>query len=164
MRKMFTLVIAFCILSLAGCQKTVTAPVPGSINTLDALSFRVTQDSAAAIEVIKTWQQCSINNFPPTIVVDGVTQPCDPTAGQFPVSLTPDLNLAINAYNILASAGQAYHAGASNDATGLTNAITALEQAISQLLGNASSTVNPKSSTAAMVKTQLAAAKKQGGK
>jgi hypothetical protein len=161
--KYFTSLILGICLFTAGCAKTVTAPVPGSVNTLDATAFRVTADTQAAIEVIKTWQQCSVNGFPTSgILVDGVNQPCDATAGTFPLNLTSDLNKAISAFNLLAAAGKAYHSGASSDATGLTNAINQASAAIAALLGNASTTVNPASATGAAVKAQLAATK--GGK
>ena len=129
-----TTLIAACLL-LAGCAKTpVQAPVPGSINTADAWAFRVIADSSAAIHSVKIWEQCSVANFPTTMVVDGSTELCDPKAGQFPMQYKPQLNLAIQALNTASAAGKAYHSGASGDTTGLTNAVTALTTAITQLM------------------------------
>jgi len=135
MRK-FSLTIAICALlfSLGCTKKTVTAPVPGSINALDAWAFRIVSDSTASIHSVKIWEQCSAGNFPASVVVDGATEPCDSKAGMFPVQYKPQLNLAINSLNTAAAAGKAYHAGASNDPSGLTAAITQLTTAINQLM------------------------------
>jgi len=89
-------------LSLAGCaaKSPVTAPVPGSINSFDALSYRTLMDAQAAIQSVKgsalaTQQKAVVNQ-------------------------------AIQDYNVAEAAWQAYHAGATSNPAALTAAINAL--------------------------------------
>lgn len=124
--------------TLTGCaKKTVTAPVPGSINTVDAYAFRSLADAQAALHSVKTWEQCSAQSFPMTVTVDGNAEVCDPKAGTFPPSGKQPLNDAINAYNIAQAAAKAYHSGATQDATVLTADLTALSTFIANLLSQA---------------------------
>ena len=122
------------MLLLAGCHKTVVAPVPGSINSLDSWAFRIVSDSGAAIHSVKTWEQCTEQNFPATVTADGNAEVCDPKSGKFPMEYKPQLNLAITSLNTASAAGKAYHSGASNDAAGLTQAVNQLSQAVSALV------------------------------
>jgi len=134
MKKMMVVTL-LALAVMPGCaRKTVTAPVPGSINTLDAYAFRTLADASAAISSVKLWQQCSAASFPPTVVVDGNSQVCDPKAGSFPDADKEYLNTAIRSYNVAESAGQAYHAGASNDTTALSAALTQLGVDVANLL------------------------------
>lgn len=122
-------------LALAGCaHKAAQAPVPGSVDALDAYAYRAVSDAQAAITSVKTWQQCAAANFPPTVNVDGAAEKCDATAGPFPAAAKPLLNTAIHSYDVAQAAGQAYHAGASKDAQGLAQALTTLGIDISNLL------------------------------
>lgn len=122
-------------LGLVGCHKaTVTAPVPGAVNTLDSWAFRVVSDSEAAITSVKVWEQCATSGNPQTVVVDGATKPCDPSAGPFPMQYKPQLNEAITAVNLAAAAGKAYHSGASKDTAGLTSAVNQAANAVTNLL------------------------------
>lgn len=130
------LALALCIVvALTGCAKRAAqAPVPGSINTLDAWAFRMVSDASASIHSVKIWEQCSDPSSPKTVVVDGATENCDATAKPFPMQYKPQLNLAITSLNTAAAYGKAYHSGASNDAAGLTAAVTQLTTAVTQLL------------------------------
>ena len=126
-------VLVLLLISL-GCHKTVTAPVPGSVDALDAYAFRVVSDAQAALTSVKTWEQCSEKAFPPTVNIDGTDQKCDPSSGTFPAGGKEYLNTAIKAYNIAQSAGQAYHSGASKDGSGLTVALNQLSTAVGTML------------------------------
>ena len=118
-----------------GCHKNVaTAPVPGSINTLDSWAYRIVADASASIHSVKTWEQCTVANFPPTVTIDGNAEVCDAKAGQFPAQYKPQLNMAITALNTAAAAGKAYHSGASQDTAGLTAAVNQLSTAVTQLV------------------------------
>ena len=129
------LLLLFLLLPLAGCpNQAAKAPVPGSINTLDAYAFRVVGDAHAAIMSIKGWETCSDQKFPSIVTFDNATFTCDATAGAFPQAARQPLYIAESAYNVALAAGTAYHSGASQDAQGLTNAVNALSTAISQLL------------------------------
>ncbi len=135
----------FVLLSLAvmiGCAKhPVSAPVPGSINTLDAWAFRSISDATASIHSVKTWEQCTTDpSSPKTVVVDGTTENCDPTATPFPVQFRSDLNAAIQALNAAAAVGKAYHSGASQDSQGLTFAIAQLNAAVTGLMAHVGGT------------------------
>ena len=135
MKKLFALATLALCLALAGCVKQpVQAPVPGSINSLDAWAYRSISDASASIHSVKIWEQCSALAFPPTVNVDESTEVCDAKAGPFPMQYKPDLNTAINALNVASASGKAYHAGVSQDTQGLTNAITLLTTAITNLL------------------------------
>ena len=129
-------VLAIMVVGIStGCaKKPVTAPVPGSINTLDAWAFRIVADASASIHSVKTWEQCTEQNFPQTVTVDGTLEPCDAKGGSFPMTYKPQLNLAITSLNTASAAGKAYHSGASQDAAGLTAAVTQLSNSVSQLL------------------------------
>ncbi len=110
MRKRFS--IAFLALALAsgiGCaaKKTTPAPLPpGAINQFDATSFRVLADAQAAINSVKS-----------DIAAGKVT----PTENEKKV-----LNQIIADYNTANDLYQSYHSGATNDTTGLSQAINQL--------------------------------------
>jgi hypothetical protein len=102
MRKV--LAIALLITLTVACHKTVTAPVPGQLNTFDAYAYRVLFDSQAAINSFKA----------------------SPSA-QVPAVKTV-LNQAISDYNIAEGAYQAWHAtGGSGDTTTISNAISRVQ-------------------------------------
>jgi hypothetical protein len=127
-----TLALVLCI---AACHPKATAPVPGTINSFDAYSARVIGDSQEAIMSAKAWQACSDAAVKvPFVTLDGETRPCDPAAPAFPTAGRPILFQAENSYNVALAAAQAYHAGATSDTAGLTQAITQLGVAISNLL------------------------------
>lgn len=129
------LVILALALSMTGCAKNVvTAPVPGSTGTPDAIAFRVAADAQAALHSIKTWEQCARENFPQSISLDGTLEPCDPSAGAFPAKLIPLLNEAITSYNTLEALGHAFHDGTSTDQAGLAAAETKLQSDVSTVL------------------------------
>lgn len=139
MKKNLLAILALAIL-MTGCAKNVvTAPVPGSTGTPDAIAFRVAADAQAALHSIKTWEQCAAANFPLTIDVDGNTQVCDAAAGPFPAKAVPALNAALTAYNDLVAAGKAFHAGTSIDATGLQALESQLQNNVSAVLAAAGS-------------------------
>ena len=127
-------------LALGGCaaKQPGKATVPGAINSLDQYSFRVISDAQAAIVSVRTWEACSDASFPATVTFDAITATCDKTAGPFPQSIRGPLQYATKAYNVAASAGQSYHAGAGQDAAGLTTALNQLSQAISAMLTSTS--------------------------
>jgi len=135
MKKIFAMLVL--LVFTVGCAKTVTVPVPGSTGTPDAIAFRVAADAQAALNSIKTWEQCADAQFPVTVVVDGNAQVCDPKAGPFPASAVPLLNSAITAYNDLVAAGKAFHDGTSTDATGLQSLETNLQNNVSAAIGAA---------------------------
>ena len=106
-------IIFVSLLLTCGCAKKVQAPVPGEINSFDATAYRTLSDAQAAIDSVKQ----------------------DVNAGTIALSPTQKtvFNQLINDYNIGESAWQAYHAGATNDTTTLTNAIDALVADIAQV-------------------------------
>jgi hypothetical protein len=119
--------IFLALLLAASCAKQpAAAPVPGTINTFDAFAARTIGDAQAALVGAKTWELCSDANFPPTVTFDTYTNSCDPTAGKFPAVGRPILYKAEQSYNIALAAAQSYHAGASSDTAGLTQALTTL--------------------------------------
>lgn len=129
------LVPILLVLCLIGCtKKPVETAVPGSINTLDAWAYRIVADSSASVHSVKTWEQCSVANFPATIDVDGATEPCDSKAGTFPMQYKGDLNTAIISLNTASALGKAYHAGGANDPQALISAVNQLSAAISAML------------------------------
>jgi hypothetical protein len=133
--KLFTTIVL--ALAMAGCSKQAAqAPVPGSINQLDAWAFRSISDATASIHSVKIWEQCTELSFPITVSIDGATELCDSKSGLFPMQFKPDLNKAIDALNAAGAAGKAYHAGASGDTQGLTNAVTLLTAAVTQLMSD----------------------------
>lgn len=129
-------ILVLAVMASVACKKPVQAPVPGSINTLDAWAYRIIADSGKSIHSVKTWQQCSVLNFPITVDIDGATELCDPKAGKFPDNYKPELNAAIDAWNIAGQAGQAYHAGAGGDGAALTQSVNKLALAITTLLSH----------------------------
>lgn len=124
------------VLGLAGCHPKATAPVPGTINTFDAFAARTLGDAQAALLGAKTWELCSDAQFPPTVSYDGNTYVCDSTAGTFPAAGRPVLFKAETSYNVALAAAQAYHAGASSDTAGLTQALTTLGVDIGNMLAS----------------------------
>jgi hypothetical protein len=133
MKRAFAVVL---LMALIGCaaKQSVVAPVPGSINALDAWAFRIISDSTASIHSVKIWEQCTALSFPITVNVDGATELCDPKSGAFPMQYKDQLNMAINALNTASAVGKAYHSGATSDATGLNAAISQLTSAVTQLM------------------------------
>jgi hypothetical protein len=130
-------IILLLVLVMTGCaKKPVQAPVPGSIDTTDAWAYRIIADSSKAIHSVKTWEQCSVQNFPITVDIDGATELCDSKAGPFPMQYKDDLNTAINALNAAASVAKAYHDGGSTDTARLTAAVDQLSSSISVLLSH----------------------------
>lgn len=118
-----------------GCaKKAATAPVPGSINSLDAYAFRSVADAQAAIHSVKTWEQCSAHSFPASVDIDGTAEPCDSKAGAFPEQHKSYLNTAINAYNVASGAAKAYHDGGGQNAAALTQDLAQLGNDIATLL------------------------------
>jgi hypothetical protein len=126
-------IFLFATLTLAGCTKQVTAPVPGTINTMDAYAARIIGDAGAAIRSVKLWEVCSDSAFPATVTFDSVTSPCDSTAGLFPASFRAPLFKVEKSYNIALVAGRAYHAGAGKDTTALTAALAQLSADITAM-------------------------------
>lgn len=121
---------------LVGCaaKTPVMAPVPGTINTFDAYAARTVGDAQTALVSAKTWELCSDHNFPPTVAFDTYVNSCDSTAGPFPAAGRQFLFKAEKSYNIALAASQAYHAGASSDTAGLTQALTTLGIDVGSLL------------------------------
>lgn len=133
--KLRLIALAALSVALAGCHKTATAPVPGSLNQFDATSYRALVDAQSSLHRIKTQQQCTVFEWPATAMVDGLTEPCDQTKGTFPAGQQSkdDLNRAIQDYNIAQAAWHAYHAGATNDEKGLADAISQLNNDLTAL-------------------------------
>lgn len=100
--------LAILILAIAttGCQKTVTAAVPGQINTFDAYAYRVLADAQAAI-----------NDFRASVTSGKLTE--TPT-------IKAALNQTITDYNAANLAYQAWHAAGGKGST--TSVNTALNQ------------------------------------
>jgi hypothetical protein len=129
--------LALLILGLTlfvGCKKTVTAPVPGTINTFDAYAARTLGDAQTALQSAKGWELCSDQKFPATVSFDNVTIGCDASSGVFPAAGRPILFKAEQSYNIALASAQAYHAGATSDTAGLTQALTTLGIDVGNLL------------------------------
>lgn len=101
----FFSVLILC-LTLTGCAKKVSAPLPGSINSFDSISYQTLMDAQAAINAVKA----------------------DVTAQKIVLSPAQKtvLNQAIQDYDIGQATWQAYHAGATQDTAGLTAAINQL--------------------------------------
>jgi hypothetical protein len=134
MKKLLLLAV---LLVSTSCQKNaVKAPVPGAINTLDATSYRAIADAQSVIHSAKIWEQCTDKSFPQSLDVDGIMETCNATTGPFPMNYKPDLNKAIDAYNLASSLGRAYHSGASQDTAGLSAAVASLSSAVSTLLSH----------------------------
>lgn len=134
MKTISALVIALTMALTVGCHKTVTAPVPGTINTFDAYAARTVGDAQIALVSAKTWELCSDQSFPATVTFDSYTNSCDKTAGPFPAVGRAYLLKAEQSYNVALSAAKAYHAGASSDTAGLTTALTELGTDIANML------------------------------
>lgn len=93
-----------------GCAKTVTAPVPGQLNTFDAYVYRILYDSQAAINSFKA----------------------SPSASN--PAVKPLLNQAISDYNIVEAAYQVWHAaGGSGSTAAIQQGITKLQTDISSI-------------------------------
>jgi hypothetical protein len=133
MNKKLALLLLVCSLAV-GCAKQVSAPVPGSTGTPDAIAFRVAADAQAALHSIKTWATCSAKNFPVTVDVDGAPAICDPTSGPFPAKMIPLLNTAITSYNTLQALGHAYHDGTNTDQAALQAAESKLQSDVSVVI------------------------------
>ena len=98
-----------------GCasKSTVTAPLPGAINSFDQVSYQALMDSQAAINAVKA---------------DVASQKVTLTATQKKV-----LNQAITDYDVAQAAWQAYHAGATSNTAALTQAINQIVADIAAL-------------------------------
>jgi hypothetical protein len=90
------LVLVLLTLTVA-CHKTVTAPVPGQLNTFDAYAYRVLADAQAAI-----------NDFKASVAAGKIVE--TPT-------LKTVLNQAITDYNVANAAYQGWHAAGGNGPT-----------------------------------------------
>ncbi len=109
-----TLAVVVTLALAMGCHKTVTAPVPGQLNTFDAYAYRVLADAQAAI-----------NSFKASIQSGKV--PETPT-------LKTVLNQAITDYNAANAAYQAWHAAGGNGPTApVAAAITQLNSDITNV-------------------------------
>ena len=128
------------LLILTACHPKATAPVPGTISTLDAYAARVIGDSQEALLSAKAWELCSDSRNTaggaPFVTFDGVTRPCDPTAPAFPAAGRPVLFRAEQSYNLALGAAQTYHSTGSGDTAALTQAITQLGVAVADLLNS----------------------------
>ena len=110
MRKLVVMLVLAASFSIVGCHKTVTALVPGQINTFDAYAYRVLFDAQAAITSFKSSQSAS-----------------NP-------SVTPILNQAIADYDIAESAYQVWHAaGGTGPTTAITQGITQVQADITNI-------------------------------
>ena len=109
--KIFMLVLL--ILGGWGCAKKATAPVPGSINSFDSMSYQTLMEAQAGINAVKS----------------------DVASNK--VTLTPAqktvLNQAIADYDLAQAAWHAYHAGATADTAALTAAINQIVSDIAAL-------------------------------
>ena len=96
------------LVAALGCaaKKTPSTLPPGAINQFDATSFRVLSDAQAAINSVKS------------DIAAGKIKPSD--------AEKKILNQIIADYNKANDLYQAYHAGATTDTTGLSQAITQL--------------------------------------
>lgn len=118
-----------------GCaKKAATAPVPGSINALDAYAFRSLADAQAALHSVKSWEECSVHSFPASVDIDGTAEPCDSKAGAFPEQYKTYLNTAINSYNVTQGVAKAYHDGGAQDGAALTQDLAQLGTDIATML------------------------------
>lgn len=136
MRFKICIAIIAALVTFGCAKKPVEAPVPGSIDALDAWAYRVVADSGKSIHSVKTWEQCTVLNFPTTVDIDGATELCDKSGGAFPMQFKSELNSAIDAWNVAGAAGKSYHSGAGNDPNGLTLAVNQLAITISNLLNH----------------------------
>jgi hypothetical protein len=113
---MAVLALLLCITIFStGCIKTVTAPVPGQINTYDAYAYRVLFDTQAAINAFKA----------------------DVSSGKVAETATikSALNQAIADYNIAEAAYQVWHAaGGGGSTTSLTAAIAKVQGDITNIV------------------------------
>lgn len=128
------LALVLSIILTVGCAKTVTAPVPGTINTFDAYAARSIGDAQAALIGAKTWELCSDGKFQPTVSFDGAMYACDASAGPFPAAGRAILFKAEQSYDLALAAAEAYHAGATGDTTALTAALAQLGVDIANVL------------------------------
>jgi len=109
--------IFFLVLALAagmGCaKKTVTAPLPGAINSFDQTSYQTLMDAQAAINAVKA----------------------DAASGKVTLTATQKsvLNQAISDYDLAQASWSAYHSGATADTAGLTSAINQIVADIAAL-------------------------------
>jgi hypothetical protein len=117
--KLVSVLILVSILALtAGCAKTVTAPVPGQLNTYDAWAFRVLADTQAALNAFRS----------------------DISSGK--VTETPTIRSAFNQatadYNVAEAAYQAWHAAGGTGSTAtLSVQISTVQSDIPNLIGGA---------------------------
>lgn len=106
MKKAQVFLLALSLLAGFGCAKKVTAPLPGSINSFDSLSYQTLMDAQAAINAVK--DDIADKKFTPTQAQKAV------------------INQAIGGYDLAETAWHAYHSGATADTAGLTAAINQL--------------------------------------
>lgn len=128
-------IATFTMLTLGCGNRPAQAPVPGSINTLDAWAFRVVDDSDAAIHQAKIWEQCTEKSPAVAVTIDGRNEKCS-LSHPFPMEYKGDLNLAINALNVAKAAGAAYHSSAGGDIQALMTAVNNLSSAVGTLLNH----------------------------
>lgn len=104
------ILLGFLLLATVACHKTVTAPVPGQINTFDAYAYRVLFDAQAAINSFK-----------------GSPSAQEPAVKTY-------LNKAIVDYDIAESAYQAWHAaGGTGSTAAITQSITQVQTDITNI-------------------------------
>lgn len=107
--KRFAIVLMLS-LAMMGCKKTVSAPVPGELNTFDAYVYRVLLDSQAAINSFKS----------------------SPSAQNS--SIKPILNQVISDYDIVEAAYQTWRAvGGTGSTAPITAGITKLNTDLGSL-------------------------------
>ena len=130
------IVVVFALLLTVSCavKNKPSTPVPGQVDAFDAYAFRIIADAQAAIHSIKTWQVCTVQNFPTTVSLDNTVEVCDPSNGKFKDEWKIYLNTAITSYNKAQAAGKAYHAGMSGDQAALQQALNDLNSNVSVML------------------------------
>lgn len=97
-----------CLLLLVGCAKTVTAPIPGSINSFDSTSYQILSTAHGIAQSLSS-QACSNNGNLPNCFTPTTTQKNVINA------FISDLNVADLVYS-------AYHNGTATQAQ-VTSAI-----------------------------------------
>jgi hypothetical protein len=133
MKKVITLLLLAVTFSFVGCAKTVTAPVPGQLNTFDAYAFRVLADTQAAL-----------NAFSADVTSGKVTET---------PAIKSGLNTAINDYNIAEATYQAWRAaGATGSTVALAKQVATVQSDFTTLTQSAASTISTPTPTPAVTK------------
>jgi hypothetical protein len=115
MKQVHVLLLTLTLAAGLGCaaKTTVTAPIPGAINSFDSVSYQTLMDAQAAINAVKA----------------------DVAAGKVTLTATQKtvLNQAIQDYDLAQAAWQAYHAGSTSNTVALTSAINQIVADIAAL-------------------------------